>query len=126
MGGCYVTAKRTPARTVGGLSSKYRRMCEVYKLFGRDWQHLFDYSDDAMVEMFNHESLGLPLSEKNGYALGKKWMDVTVEMWKEDIKKGLLFIFELYEDDRYPRWWLDIVFKSYPEKWKVRQNNLGP
>jgi len=38
-------------------------------------------------------------------------MDVTVQMWKEDITKGLLIRYELYEDEDLKkfRWWLDLV-----------------
>lgn len=46
--------------------------------------------------------------KSNGYAVGKKWATVTIAMWKEDIKKGLLFESELY-GGVYPAWWLDEV-----------------
>jgi hypothetical protein len=42
--------------------------------------------------------------------LGKKWMNVTVAMWKEDIEQFNLRKYELYEDARFPHWWLDKVF----------------
>jgi len=87
-------------------------MCSVYRVFGRDWEHLFDYSDEMLVEMFNHESLGLPISEKNGFAHGKKWLSVNVAMWKEGIEERTLFKFELYEDPKFPHWWLDSIFKT--------------
>jgi hypothetical protein len=32
-------------------------------------------------------------------------------MWKEDIESGLLFKKELYEDEKFPHWWLDSIFK---------------
>jgi hypothetical protein len=49
-------------------------------------------------------------SEKpNGYAVGKKWMEVTTLMWLKDIKSGLLYEWELYSDGRYPCWWLDEI-----------------
>lgn len=48
----------------------------------------------------------------NGYILGKKWMTVTVDMWKHDVKHGLLFIHELYEEEKFPRWWLDEVLTT--------------
>jgi len=49
----------------------------------------------------------------NGYIVGKHWMDVTVKMWNEDIKRGLLFKFELYQDPDLKdfHWWLDRVLK---------------
>jgi hypothetical protein len=102
-----------PAKTLGGLSQRYRRMCDVYLIFVEDWKHLVDLSDEAKVELFNHESLGFPISPNNGYALGKKWLNVQVTMWFEDIEKGLFWSSELYEDPKYPHWWLDSIFKSH-------------
>lgn len=43
----------------------------------------------------------------NGYANGKHWMDITVKMWKEDIKAGLLSKWELYLELPGIHWWLD-------------------
>lgn len=74
---------------------------------------MVDFSEDALVEMFLHESQGIALASKNnGYVLGKKWMDVNIAMWKEDIAKGYLFRCELYNDGNYPHWWLDKVLKD--------------
>lgn len=98
-------------RTVGGLTGKFKRRSIIYHYFARGWQDEFDFSDEMKVELFNSESFGTPVSDRNGFALGKKWMDVTIAMWKEDIRKGLLFIDELYEDQNYPHWWLDSIFK---------------
>lgn len=53
-----------------------------------------------MVECFLQESRGVqPRGERNGYLLGKKWMDVTIAMWREDMMKGILFKRELYRDE---------------------------
>lgn len=38
-------------------------------------------------------------------------MDVTIKMWNDDIKQGLLFRKELYEDETFPNWFLDKVLK---------------
>lgn len=86
-------------------------MAEVYRHFGRDWKSCCDFSDQAMIEMFNHESYGTSLSSNNGFAVGKKWLNVTVSMWREDLKRGDLFIWELYDDPNLPDWWLDSVLK---------------
>jgi len=51
----------------------------------------------------------LPGQKLNGFAIGKKWATVTVEMWKKDIKDGLLFESELYREGKYPSEWLDEV-----------------
>ena len=65
-----------------------------------------------MIDLFNNESYGTPVKPKNGYSLGKKWMDVTISMWLEDIDSGLLRRSELYEDEKFPHWWLDNVLKN--------------
>jgi hypothetical protein len=90
-------------------------MCDVYQIFSKDWEGCLDFSDEAKVELFNHESLGYPVADKNGYWWGKKWLNVNVTMWKEDIEKGLLHQSELYSDEKFPRWFLDSVFKANRE-----------
>jgi hypothetical protein len=85
-------------------------MSEVYRIFAADWAHVHDFSDDMLLELFNAESYGGPVSSRNGFACGKKWLNVNVAMWKEDIALGLFRASELYADDKYPRWWLDNVF----------------
>ena len=62
--------------------------------------------------MYNSESYGTRVSSNNGYLLGKKWMNVAVAQWKEDIADCQLFKFELYNDLKYPHWWLDNIFKD--------------
>lgn len=84
----------------------------MYRMFANDWKQFHDFSEDALIELYNHESYGTPVSELNGFALGKKWLNVNVAMWKEDIGKGLLREQELYEDQKFPHWWLDSVFRK--------------
>lgn len=84
-------------------------MSEIYKVFSRDWQHCCDYSDESLLEMFHSETHGDPVSPTNGFYIGKKWLNVSVKMWKEDMEKGLLFPGELYNDPQYPHWWLNSV-----------------
>lgn len=55
--------------------------------------------------MFSHESTGTPVESNNGYLLGKRTMDITVAMWKEDIRNGCLIKSELLKD--YPKWFLE-------------------
>lgn len=87
-------------------------MCEVYKHFSKDWQHCLDYSEDMMLELYYSESYGDDVSETNGYFVGKRWLNVNVATWLEDIRKGYLFKYELYEDPDLPDWWLDKIFKK--------------
>lgn len=87
-------------------------MCEVYRYFSRSWKHYLDYSEESMLELFISESYGdVKCKDTNGYYVGKKWLSVSVAMWKEDVSKGLLFKQELYDDPDLPHWWLDNVFK---------------
>lgn len=88
-------------------------MCEVYRLFSKDWEHIGDFSEESMLELYKSESYGTPVSELNGYYIGKRWLSVTVAMWKEDIEQKLLFKHELYEDGRFPKWWLDSVMSGW-------------
>lgn len=87
-------------------------MCEIYKIFSSDWAHILDYSEESILELFISESYGGKTSPKNGFAIGKKYLSVTVDMWRQDLLDGILFKYELYEDGRFPHWWLDSIFKS--------------
>ena len=86
------------------ISDKWRRIAEIYKIFlEKDW--VVDLSEDAALEMYLYESTGQGKpTMKNGYFVGKKWMDVFITQYKRDIKEGLLFPFELRET--FPDWWL--------------------
>ena len=84
-------------------------MCEIYRIFSKDWEDCLDFSEQKMVELYYSESYGEPVSSDNGYYIGKRYLNLQVTMWKEDISKGLLRKFELYEDGNYPHWWLDRV-----------------
>jgi hypothetical protein len=84
-------------------------MSELYRHFSNDWKECLDYSEESLREMYNSETHGDPVSSTNGFYVGKRWLNVSVKMWKEDIEKGLLFKQELYNDPNYPHWWLDKV-----------------
>lgn len=102
------------------MTKQWLKMSEIYKIFAKYNENL-DFSDGAAEEMFLWESEGkgdlergiFPKKGKyNGYAVGKRLMDITVKMWKEDIENGLLAKFELYEDETLPNWWLNKVLKG--------------
>jgi len=84
------------------MGRKWWRMAAIYQRFASDYP-IADFSDEAARTLFLHESVGAPLidSTTNGYALGKKWMDVTVAAWKEDIASLGLSVSELLQDG-YP------------------------
>ena len=86
-------------------------MAELYKLFASDWIHALDFSDQALLDLYNQESYGGTVSQNNGYAHGKKWLNLHVTDRKQDINDGILYKFELYEDPLFPHWWLDNIFK---------------
>lgn len=86
----YVTAKRNKGKlitNIRGVSNKFLTMCDLYLLFAEDWKDLLDFSDQMKVELYNSESYGTSVSSTNGYFVGKKYLNVQVTMWKEDIKK---------------------------------------
>lgn len=85
-------------------------MAEIYKRFAEDYPQA-DLSDEAAMAMYRHETFGdpMPRSEKlNGFEIGKKWMDVTVAGWKEEIPQRGLLVSEL-QADGYPDWFLERV-----------------
>ena len=85
-------------------------MAELYKVFAIEWESCLDFSDDALVELYNFESYGGKRCNKNnGFVHGKKMLNLNVTMWKEDIEAGNLFKFELYNDPKFPTWWLDSI-----------------
>lgn len=93
------------------MTYKWRKMAEVYKAFNQEG----DFSKEAAEAMYLYESRGGELPGwDNGYYTGKHLMDVTVKMWKDDLNGKLddfplLTKKELYEDEKFPHWWLDKV-----------------
>ena len=98
-------------------TSTWRKQSEIYRLFV-DPSEQADFSEQAAREMFRYESTGEGLLKStlferypiNGFALGKKRLNIQVSSWKKDISSGLLDKRELYKDGKYPAWWLDSVF----------------
>ena len=113
---------------MGKITDKWRKKAEVYKLFLLSDPSKYDLSEDAAQQMFDYESSGkgnLVIdcfeSNSNGFAQGKKWMNVTLSSWREDIVNGLLFKFELYADPKFTNvhWWLDEVLKDLPPRGNI-------
>ena len=62
--------------------------------------------------MYKSESTGrIKTSPDNGFAYGKRNLNVTVAMWNEDIYI-FLYPHELYSDPNLPNWWLDKIFAT--------------
>lgn len=58
--------------TVKGISKRFKQMADLYKQFGSSWTGL-DWSDEALISMFNNESHGTPIDcQRNGFYIGKK------------------------------------------------------
>ena len=88
-------------------------MVELYKVFSNDWKNCLDYSNDSLFELYRYESYGEDkVQSNNGFNHGKKWLNLHVAMWKEDLQMGILSKQELYEDSKFPHWWLDSVLKD--------------
>lgn len=123
------------------IPNKYRKHAELYKRIASDWD--CDFSEEALYEFFIKESLGkgdfnqqdgIFLCDKklNGYAVGKRWLDITVAMWKEDIQNGWIkeygwynFLKELYRDFPDNHKWLDNVWSKFIKEKKAIYESYG-
>lgn len=95
-------------------------MANIYKRFGENSSISdLDFSDDALYKMYEYESKGIGNcgkldifndSKLNGYAYGKRIMDITISMWKESLNgpHGFYYLNEI-KNDSFPRWFLDKV-----------------
>lgn len=90
-------------------------MIPIYERFARDWEDCLDFSEKSLLDLYNLESRGIGSVEpNNGYAHGKKWMDVQITMWKEDLFRTI-WPQDLY--DEFPHWWLDKIF-PHANEWR--------
>lgn len=81
-------------------------MQPIYARFAAEYSD-HDFSEAAAFEAYLWETNGIkPQNNRNGYVLGKKWMDVTISAWREDWGQTLGRK-ELYED--FPKWFIDKV-----------------
>lgn len=68
----------------------------MYLYCARKYNSL-DYSNDALYEAYLYETKGIQTSNpKNAYVIGKRDLNLNIQMWREDIKKGYLLKEELY------------------------------
>ena len=54
-------------------------MSEIYRIFPKDFESFCDFSDDSLIELYNSESYGTPVSPTNGFYVGKKMLNITVK-----------------------------------------------
>lgn len=69
------------------LKRKYLRLASVYRRYAAR-SKFYDFSLQALLECYEHESKGTPASPTNGYLYGKWCKDISVVTWREDIAKG--------------------------------------
>ena len=95
------------------FSGKQKKAIE--KITGRYWNV---FSKESLEKYFNFTDKGIQIEEvkedKDLYYLLEchHWHTVTVEMWKEDFKKGLLFLDDFLDQD-YPKAYIDHVLEIY-------------
>lgn len=99
-------------------TKNWLRIQPIYKYFASDLDNV-DFSDQAAIDAYLWESRGIGNFKfglfsnhiANGYVVGKHWMDVTIQMWRQDLKDGLLSRIELYREPDFKNyhWWLDKV-----------------
>lgn len=58
-----------------------------------------DFSDEAIIKLYNHESYGTALTQNNGFAIGKRYLNLQVTSQKEALLEGSISKIELYEDE---------------------------
>src|SRR5260370_18977797 len=94
------------------MTPNWEKMRTVYRIFAEGEYHSLDFSDEAAEMMYQAETHGLGiLDPRNGYLVGKRLMDITIKVWRQDIANGLLMKWELYEDPIFKNihCWLDKV-----------------
>ena len=84
-------------------------MASVYRRFaGRNSG--FDFSLQALLECYEHETNGKPSAKTNGYVYGKWAKDISVVTWREDIENGYFCKAEFYTPCN--KWWAEDALKS--------------
>ncbi len=87
----------------------YLRRASVYRrAAGR--KSSFDFSADALIECFRHESYGDECKKDNGYLFGKLALDITISSWREDIEAGLFCKAEFYTP--ITKWYAEPALRS--------------
>lgn len=93
------------------LSRKYLRLASTYRRFAERSKG-FDFSLNALLECFNHESHGTKYAKNNGYVYGKWSRDITVQGWIEEIKLGNMCKAEFYTPCN--KWFAKEALKNVP------------
>lgn len=98
------------------MTPRYRQVAAFYT---RGLENSgFDFSEQAMLDMYEAETYGAPHDLKsNGYAFGKKSMDITLAAWREDLLLGNTTKYELwseYDENSFERQFVQELIKNWP------------
>lgn len=83
-----------------------------------------------MVSLYNHESYGTELNHsKNGFAIGKKWLNWHITNWKQGLIEGSLTRFDLLSNIPDVEGYKEVVDKvledAYNEQTSQSVTNCG-
>lgn len=98
---------------IKGISRKYIRHAAVYRRYAgyrQPYTNTFDFSKDALIECYNHETHGIRPAKNNGYVYGKWCKDISVVQWIEDIVNGYACKAEFYTPK--DKWWSAQALKN--------------
>jgi len=113
------------------ITKKFEKMCEIYRIFSYDgWRYNASFTEEDKLELFYAETFGDTCKSNNGFAIGKRFMDITVAGWIEERDEGLLPAASLY-GGKFPTWWLNNVlnrdgpynngcYDATEENWQLR------
>ena len=100
------------------ISRNWLEKAKIYKIFAKGITEL-DFSNKSACDMYEYETFGqgnlgsnIFDNTDNGFFWGKQRMDVTLKMWVQGIKEGLLTKAELFADSKFPNKWLKEVLKN--------------
>jgi hypothetical protein len=83
------------------VSPKFKKKALLYKHFASIFG-TFDFGDEAMLRLYNHESYGTQLNDgdnsTNGYVIGKKWLNWHITNWKQGLVEGSITRHDLLSD----------------------------
>lgn len=91
------------------ISAKWRRKAVIYEYLARQVCPSLDFSEWAAMQAFLHESCGTKVEDpnRNGFVVGKMWVNVQEDAWREGIREGLFSRQELLEDQDIPTGWAE-------------------
>jgi glucose/arabinose dehydrogenase len=85
------------------VTRRWQAQAALYRWIAREWPAL-DWSNAAALGMFAYESRGLALADpwRNGFFVGKHWLDWQITEWRLGIREGTTTRHELRTDATLP------------------------